>query len=98
MHIKQTGGDGIGKMEHEYYVVCDAVTILCGLTWTAAYFCPRKESLSQEIAWIHEDDQIHPVFTEPPDMMEPVMEPARTIAWIDSDVQVHPVYTESPVG
>ena len=102
MHIKQTGGDGIIKMEHEDFVTCNAVTIFCGLTWTCAYFCPRERlGRIRIIGWIDSHGQIHPVFTEPPDMMGPVMGPvmgpARRIAWIDS-VQVHPVYTESPVG
>lgn len=68
VYIKHTGGDGIRKMEHEYFVACDAVTILCGLTCTAAYFCPREESLSEVIAWTDP----HVVYTEPPtpDMME----------------------------
>ena len=71
VRIKHTGGDGIRKMDDEVisFDECDALRMLCGVTWTWHYlnWCADE----------HEARRIQPVvYNEAPNMMEPVMEPA----------------------
>ena len=74
MHIKHTDGDGIRKMDDEDLVMCDAVTMLCGLTWTCQYMlwsADEHETRRIQPAEIASGDMIHPVYIESDDMIEP---------------------------
>ena len=79
MHIKHTGGDGIRKMDDEVmsFDPCDAVTMLCGLTWTWRYIEHDVWRIQPEIA---SGNMIHPVYIEPGDMIQSIyIEPGDMI-------------------
>ena len=76
VYIKHTGGDGIRKMDDEVisFDICDAVTMLCGLTWTWQYMnwcADEHEARRIQPAEIASGDMIHPVYIESDDMIEP---------------------------
>ena len=86
MYIKHTGGDGIRKMDDEVisFDICDAMRMLCGLTWVWQYMnwsadeheARRIRRLSREArriqpVYIEPDDMIQPVYIEPDDMIQP---------------------------
>ena len=86
VYVKHTGGDGIRKMDDEVisFDICDAMRMLCGLTWVWQYMnwsadereARRIRRLSREArriqpAEIASGEMIHPVYIEPDDMIEP---------------------------
>ena len=73
MHIKHTGGDGIRKMDDEVicFDICDAVGMLCGLTWTWQHMNwsadeheARRIEPEIEPGYIEPGDMIHSVYIE----------------------------------
>ena len=108
VYIKHTGGDGIRKMDDEVisFDICDAMRMLCGLTWVWQYMnwsadeheARRIRRLSREArriqsAEIESGDMIQPAEIESGDMIQSVyIEPGDMIRsiYIEPDDVIEP--------